>query len=395
MDITNFIRNGVTYPIGDTKSRESIATAFDSTASYSAGDYAMYDGTLYKFTSTHTGAWDSTHAEATCVTDELGNGGGGGNAQVMYYYQQPVNTATNAEIFRITSGKINTDTVVLECTFADPSYITSDVTWTSYDGYIAFTGTCTTATTANVTMAYKTENSISDRLLTLLWENPNPTSSFAAQTISLDLSQYDVILFDIKADTNNSYGYQYSKSRNIGFINETIALHTLNYIVPNGLSGQNVYTRTRNATISTSGITFGAGYTKKVSDSDVATVDNTTCIPLKIYGISKNNYTEINSGLTWTKAGSVTGTSTVTVPETATEIMAIVKTGSYDSIFSNTCLKSEIPSKWFIGGYFYSNNDYATVNLNVSNSSRTFQLRNVLYSGTDMKVDSTLTIYYR
>ena len=36
MDITNFIRNGVTYPVGDAKSRESIATAFDSTASYSA-----------------------------------------------------------------------------------------------------------------------------------------------------------------------------------------------------------------------------------------------------------------------------------------------------------------------------------------------------------------------
>ena len=160
MDITNFIRDGITYPIGDTKSRESIATAFDSTANYSAGDYAMYDGTLYKFTSSHSGEWNASHVEATCVTDELGSGGGGGNAQVMYYYQQPVNTATNAEIFRITNSKINTDTVVLECTFADPSYITSDVTWTSYDGYIAFTGTCTTATTANVTMAYKSDDII-------------------------------------------------------------------------------------------------------------------------------------------------------------------------------------------------------------------------------------------
>ena len=175
MDITNFIRDGVTYPIGDAKSRESIATAFDSTASYSAGDYAMYDGTLYKFTSSHSGDWNPSHAEATCVTDELGSGGGG-NAQVMYYYQQPVNTATNAEIFRITSGKINTDTVVLECTFADPSYITSDVTWTSYEGYIAFTGTCTTATTANVTMAYKSDDIITTTGLDLLYEG-NPTAN--------------------------------------------------------------------------------------------------------------------------------------------------------------------------------------------------------------------------
>lgn len=75
--------------------------------------------------------------------------------QVLYFYQQTVSAATNAEILRITNAAITTDTVVLECTFADPSYITSDVVWTSYAGYIAFTGTCTAATTANVTLGKK------------------------------------------------------------------------------------------------------------------------------------------------------------------------------------------------------------------------------------------------
>lgn len=74
---------------------------------------------------------------------------------VRYYASQTVNVASNAEIFRITDASITADTVVLECVFANPSYITSDVTWTSYSGYIAFTGTCTTATTANVTIATK------------------------------------------------------------------------------------------------------------------------------------------------------------------------------------------------------------------------------------------------
>ena len=73
----------------------------------------------------------------------------------MYFPSQTVNVASNAEMFRITDASITTDTVVLECVFADPSYITSDVTWTSYSGYIAFTGTCSTATTANVTIAIK------------------------------------------------------------------------------------------------------------------------------------------------------------------------------------------------------------------------------------------------
>lgn len=74
---------------------------------------------------------------------------------VRYFTSQTVNVASNAEIFRITNASITTDTVVLECVFANPSYITSDVAWTSYSGYIAFTGTCSTATTANVTIAIK------------------------------------------------------------------------------------------------------------------------------------------------------------------------------------------------------------------------------------------------
>ena len=74
----------------------------------------------------------------------------------MYFPGQTVNTASNAEIFRITDGAITTQTVVVECTFASPSSVTSDVTWTSYDGYIAFYGTCTSATTADVTLGNAT-----------------------------------------------------------------------------------------------------------------------------------------------------------------------------------------------------------------------------------------------
>ncbi len=74
------------------------------------------------------------------------------SGNTMYYPSQTVNVASNAEMFRITDASITTQTVVVEVTFANPSYVTSDVTWTSYDGYIAFNGTCTTATTANVTL---------------------------------------------------------------------------------------------------------------------------------------------------------------------------------------------------------------------------------------------------
>ena len=157
-----------------------IAEEFDSTVAYAIGDYCIYNGTLYRFTSAHSaGAWDVSDVTAVTVTDELGSGGGGtwgsitgtlsdqtdlANAlaakadlatEIMYFYQQTVNAASNAEMFRITNASITTDTVVLECTFAAPANITSNVSWTSYSGYIAFTGTCTAGTTANVTLGKK------------------------------------------------------------------------------------------------------------------------------------------------------------------------------------------------------------------------------------------------
>ena len=76
-------------------------------------------------------------------------------SSVTYFTSQTVSVASNAEILRITDTSITTDTVVLGCVFDDPSYISGDVTWTSYAGYISFIGTCTVATTADVTLGTK------------------------------------------------------------------------------------------------------------------------------------------------------------------------------------------------------------------------------------------------
>ena len=79
--------------------------------------------------------------------------------EIMYFYLQNVSSATSAQIMRIpangSNSNITTDTVVLECVFADPRKITTDVTWTSYSGYITFSGTCSASTTANVTLGTK------------------------------------------------------------------------------------------------------------------------------------------------------------------------------------------------------------------------------------------------
>lgn len=79
--------------------------------------------------------------------------------EILYFSGQAVSAASNAQICRIpasvTNSAITADHVVLEAVWANPAYITSNVTWTSYAGYIAFTGTCTAATTLTVTLGKK------------------------------------------------------------------------------------------------------------------------------------------------------------------------------------------------------------------------------------------------
>ena len=76
---------------------------------------------------------------------------------IRYYTSQNVSTAaTSSQIMRIpasgTDDNITVNSVVLNCTFANSNAITSDVSWTSNAGYISFTGTCSAATTADVTL---------------------------------------------------------------------------------------------------------------------------------------------------------------------------------------------------------------------------------------------------
>ena len=75
--------------------------------------------------------------------------------EILYFYQQAVSAANSAQIMRIADSRITANTVVLACTFANPDRITSAVSWTSSAGAIVFTGTCTAATTANVTLGQK------------------------------------------------------------------------------------------------------------------------------------------------------------------------------------------------------------------------------------------------
>ena len=100
----------------------------------------------------------------------------------------------------------------------------------------------------------------------LLWTNPNPDSSFAAQTVSIDLSSYDAILVQMRNVYNGGI-------RGMGIVLKESINHSVGVF---GTSETKTFRRSVNA--SDTGVTFGAGYNGENSSSNAA-------IPLLIYGI--------------------------------------------------------------------------------------------------------------
>lgn len=71
-DIIKIVRNGATRYIGDSKSRQNTADEFSTTTSYNSGNYVLYNGELYRFTSNHiAGNWNSEEVVKTKIANEM------------------------------------------------------------------------------------------------------------------------------------------------------------------------------------------------------------------------------------------------------------------------------------------------------------------------------------
>lgn len=106
----------------------------------------------------------------------------------------------------------------------------------------------------------------------LLWTNPSPTSTFAAQTVSIDLTDYEALLIYTKGATSkNTYHYNYVKKTEIG-----------KWILADYQGDVHYATLRQITNITNSGITFGTGYYGWTSYNN-----NNECIPAEIYGLKK------------------------------------------------------------------------------------------------------------
>lgn len=209
----------------------------------------------------------------------------------------------------------------------------------------------------------------------LLWTNSNPTTAFAAQTISLDLSDYDII--EMK--------YQRTISEQ----------STLTIIIHLGERGVAYYINgtvigDRRVDVSTTGISILDCYSNN-------TVNNEFLIPLKIYGIKYERVAPPLTDMEWKEAGRTTSTSDwIDLPVTAKEVNLIAVVGG--TIYSGyRSLAEPITSvtTWMFGGYYAGTSDFGYANVNMKNNGRSFQKRHFFYAGTSYDSAATLIVYYR
>lgn len=113
--------------------------------------------------------------------------------------------------------------------------------------------------------------------MTKLWENESPSSSFIAQSVPLGLSGYDFVAIE----------FCYSNSSNTAKQTAILRVGAEGYLsFFGGLEyAAAIYFTQRYVTIGESGVVFAAGYLKLANSTSKPGSDNTSCIPVAIYGI--------------------------------------------------------------------------------------------------------------
>lgn len=116
--------------------------------------------------------------------------------------------------------------------------------------------------------------------MVLLWENASPTSAFAAQTVSLDLSGYEAVFIVATAKFTPGDGVATTGEAGwLGFVGKVLILQTIE-VSSDATYRTQLYLRT--ATVNSDGIVFGdavQGTTGTFSATD------SKVIPLRIYGM--------------------------------------------------------------------------------------------------------------
>jgi len=115
---------------------------------------AQYEEALAELLDAIAQAWEGEISDGSITMAKLANDVKEELGGALYFTSVAV-AATTGDIASISNAKITADHVLAECVFANPSAITTDVTWTTASGSLVLNGTCTAATTANIVLVKK------------------------------------------------------------------------------------------------------------------------------------------------------------------------------------------------------------------------------------------------
>ena len=110
----------------------------------------------------------------------------------------------------------------------------------------------------------------------LVWTNESPSSNFASQNITVDLSEYDEIEVEFRANTTSSYYYCCNFTKGKASRCATLAQQTSD--------GENTYILDRTVTMNNDNVFFGGGG-QKIIDTQVYTSNTSRLIPIRIWAI--------------------------------------------------------------------------------------------------------------
>jgi hypothetical protein len=134
--------------LGNFATVESTTTASQA---YAVGDFLVYNKLLYKVTAAISQGGTitpGTNIVQTTVGDENKN-------RFLWYESHSVIVGTNSAIVTITDPRITADHIMTKFVPADSSKITTGLSCTTSAGQAVITGTCTSATTAEIVLEKK------------------------------------------------------------------------------------------------------------------------------------------------------------------------------------------------------------------------------------------------
>lgn len=205
-----------------------------------------------------------------------------------------------------------------------------DITW---DEWNALTPTQAAGNEYFITDEPFVSGKINTEIFTKLWENPNPTSAFAAQTINLSSDDYDFLLWVMKYTGGDTYTYSEIASKGSEVLLRTTGTTAQSYT----LTYQRVVSR-----VSDTEYSIGQNYGQAGNGN--RSVDNTFNYPLAVYGFKKtvsfdfsalvanvsteaskcmlNDGRSVEQATTWRSLGQTSGNAEITIPNDVTEVYA-------------------------------------------------------------------------